>query len=121
MKPTGTTTLFRGDVVVVTAADPIDMDIVLQYKIEDYRGALDVPADWQGTRLDGGQWCFSLPAGSMRVRVRSAPGAGSTALASEASAALAFLVKGAWTLRLLFFCSMQKQKPCFIVVFYTGT
>ena len=53
-----------------------------------------VPDDWQNTVLDGGQWCFSLPAGSMQVRVRSVPGPGSTARASEASAPLVFRVKG---------------------------
>ncbi len=96
LKPAGTTILFRVDVLVVTPADPSDPEVVMQYRIEGYEGPLGpgVPMEWQEARPDGGQWSFTLPVGTMQVRVRSAPKAGSLALPSEPSPPLTFRVKG---------------------------
>ena len=99
-KPQGTTTLFKTDVLVVTPADPSDTHAVPQFKIEEYEGTKAPSLEWQDARQDPatGQWGFTLPPGLMRVRVgvRSAGKAGSSARASDASVALVFEVKGAW-------------------------
>ena len=88
--------MFRVDVLVVTPADPSDPEVVMQYKIEGYAGPQGAPEEWQEARPDGGQWSFTLPVGTMQVRVRSAPKAGSLALPSEPSPPLTFRVKGVW-------------------------
>jgi hypothetical protein len=92
-KPSGTTSLFRGDVLVITPGGREVHGTAMQYSIEDYIGPISgVKSDWQDARRDSvGRWIFSLPVGRMNVRVCAFGETGESA----PSNAFSFLVKGA--------------------------
>ncbi len=92
-KPSGTTTLFRTDLLVVTPGSRVTDGTVMQYSIEDYDGPRSgITPDWKDARIDPatGKWSFALPVGAMRVRVCAYGEAGESA----PSKAYSILVKG---------------------------
>ncbi len=100
----GEPVLFAEDVLVITPAPgSAGRDVVMQFRISGYSGRHGPPSDWQDAKPEmwkgEQQWCFTLPSGRMSVEVRARNSATDTP--SKPSAARTFLVRGAWSLRVV--------------------
>jgi hypothetical protein len=97
----GETNLFSDDhLVIVPATDsPSSSEVVLmQYQVVEFHGAQPPTEAWQPASLQlwrrEQQWCFQLPCGQMKVRVRCIDRACREVTASDPSEELEFLVQG---------------------------
>ncbi len=101
MVPGGKTTLYSEDalVIVPAAGSPSSSEVVLmQYQVVEFYGPRPPTEAWQPASLQLWrgylQWCFQLPCGHMKVRVRCIDKACREVTASDPSEELEFLVRG---------------------------